>query len=172
MQVKLPRKINNLLLRDFISINTVTHDIPLYKIQTESIRFCKQKHFPFPFSKEEKSSFIDKLLLSSRIWLHMRLFSFVDALMEALQKRTIVWPEEWKILVLLWLLIAKNWKEITKISKADSRNYILYERWGSFVKMNIFMFFWWGDWWFDFIYRLIGLCKLHTDRMEKTEPYV
>ena len=25
----------------------------------------------------------------------MRLFSFVDALMEALEKRAIVWPEEW-----------------------------------------------------------------------------
>ena len=26
----------------------------------------------------------------------MRVFSFVDALMEALEKRAIVWPEEWK----------------------------------------------------------------------------
>ena len=26
----------------------------------------------------------------------MRLFSFADALMEALEKRAIVWPEEWK----------------------------------------------------------------------------
>ena len=26
----------------------------------------------------------------------MRLFSFVNALMKALEKRTIVWPEEWR----------------------------------------------------------------------------
>ena len=26
----------------------------------------------------------------------MKLFSFVDALMKALEKRAIVWPEEWK----------------------------------------------------------------------------
>ena len=26
----------------------------------------------------------------------MRLFSFVDALMEAIEKHAIVWPEEWK----------------------------------------------------------------------------
>ena len=62
----------------------------------ERIIFCKQKHFPSAFSKEEKSSFIDKLLLSCWIWLHIRLFSFVDALMEALEKRAIVWLEEWK----------------------------------------------------------------------------
>ena len=155
MQVKLRRKINNLLLSDFISINTVTHDIPLYKIQTESIRFCKQKHFPSPFCKEEKSSFIDKLLLSSRIWLHMKLFSFVHALMEALEKRAIVWPEEWKKnIVDLGASLTSHSEEL----KAANENQ---QSWQSqlypwrevriFRKDEYFYVCLWGDWWFDFI---------------------
>ena len=64
--------------------------------------------------------------------------------MEALDKCAIVWPEEWKKNIVdlgaSLTLTVKNWKQLKKISKADSRNYILDEKWGSFVKMNIFMF--------------------------------